>query len=59
MENILFTADPNEFRIFAGLNMNVNDVYAFALHIKNKFVTKKSKLNKDELLNFPERDDQE
>lgn len=55
MENVLFTADANDFRKFAELKMVKNEVLAFALHIKNKYETGKYKfkINEEELLNYP------
>lgn len=57
MENVLFTSDPNDFKKFVALNMNLNDVLAFASQLKNKYETDKYKfrINELELLNFPLR----
>ena len=57
MENVLFTSDPNDFKKFVALNMNLNDVLAFTSQLKNKYETDKYKfrINELELLNFPLR----
>ena len=69
-ENVLFTIDPDGFKKFVELKMNLDDVSAFIENLytdENKLLSKektstykicKFGINKDELLNFPERNDQ-
>ena len=61
MENVLFTSDENDARKFAGLKMNMNDVLAFALQLSNKYEAYKYKfkINKEELLKFPQNENQQ
>ena len=52
MTNVLYSSNFDDFKKFVDLNLNEDDVYNFALELKNKHGYD-FKLDKNQMLNFP------